>query len=414
MGVDDLITLATAATRDAADGPEFLDKITQGLSLNVRQLTAEDEARLSAYGVIAGIPDAMGLMGDLGGGSLEVAQISGQVLGKTATLPLGVLRFAAIEPSSWSDYADERLEQLDWLSGMGGCTFYTVGGAWRAIARAHITQSNHPLHTIQHYELSASILAEFCQALETLHAQNTALAGMVSARRAASLPAAARVLERLLRHTGAERVVFSAFGLREGFHYDRLRPEARAIDPLLAGSADFARRESRFDTDRSRLDSWLAPLFDHDGPGRRRLRRAACDLVDIAWHEHRDDRATEAFHRVLRLQLVGIDHRARTALALVMYHRYGGAVAERLEAVRALIDDDTRQWANRLGLALRLAMTHCGGRFDLLTGTRLCEREKAIELELSGAASVLDGEVVRRRLAALAAQWGKDASVTLV
>lgn len=409
MGVEDLVTLATAATREAVDGPEFLNQIRQRLSLTVRQLSAVDEAQLSALGVIAGIPEAEGLMGDLGGGSLEVAQVTGAEVGRKATLPLGVLRFATVKPSDWSAYIDARLSELDWLSTVHGCAFYPVGGAWRAVARAHIEYSNHPLHTIQQYEISAAALADFCKELH--RAGTDSLKRTVSARRLATLPAAARVLDRLVSCIAADRVIFSALGLREGYHYDRLSAEDRAIDPLLAGCADFARRESRFEADGARLDAWLNPLFDDDDPQRRRLRRAACYLVDIAWHEHRDDRAIEAFHRASRLQVVGLDHHARTVLSLTMYHRYAGAVVDdRLDAVRVLVQADDRSWAMRVGLALRLAMTLCGGRFDLLTGTRLQNGDKRIDLELHGAATVLEGEVVLRRLKALATQFAKDAA----
>ena len=410
MGVDELVTLATAATRDAVDGPDFLGQINRRLGLSVRQLSAKDEARLSALGVIAGIPDAEGLMGDLGGGSLEVARVTGADVGRKATLSLGALRFATLEPGDWTTFIDARFNQVDWLPAMHGCAFYAVGGAWRAVARAHIERWRHPLHTIQQYEVGASSLAEFCQDLH--HSDTAAQKGAVSARRVAALPAAARVLDRLVKRIGADRVVFSALGLREGYHYDRLSASDRAVDPLLAGCADFARRESRFEADGSRLDAWLAPLFNGDVARRRRLRRAACDLVDIAWHEHRDDRATEAFHRVSRLQLVGLDHRDRTVLALSVYHRYGGAaVDDKFDAVRVLVPAADCQWAMRVGLALRTAMTLCGGRFDLLAGTGLRNGERQIGLELHGAATALEGEVVLRRLTALATQFEKEAAI---
>src|SRR3546814_9652772 len=66
MGAQRIEAFATAAAREAADGPQFLAEVEARAGFPIRLLSGDEEARLSALGVVAGIPDADGLVGDLG------------------------------------------------------------------------------------------------------------------------------------------------------------------------------------------------------------------------------------------------------------------------------------------------------------------------------------------------------------
>ena len=90
--------LATAAVRDAEDGADFVNDVEKRLSIRVRVLPGAEEGRLSALGVLAGIPDAAGVVGDLGGGSIELAAIGNGRVGSVATLPIGPLRLIERRP----------------------------------------------------------------------------------------------------------------------------------------------------------------------------------------------------------------------------------------------------------------------------------------------------------------------------
>src|ERR1700749_2288173 len=83
---------ATAAARDAENGQEFIRKAEAAWGAPIRVLSGEEEARLAAEGVLAGIPDADGLVADLGGGSLDMVSVKNGVTGKAFTLPFGPLR----------------------------------------------------------------------------------------------------------------------------------------------------------------------------------------------------------------------------------------------------------------------------------------------------------------------------------
>ncbi len=82
--------VATAAVRDAEDGVDFVREI-ESIGLTCEVLTAEDEALLAGQGVLSGIPDADGIVGDLGGGSLELVDVSDGTARDGISLPLGIL-----------------------------------------------------------------------------------------------------------------------------------------------------------------------------------------------------------------------------------------------------------------------------------------------------------------------------------
>jgi exopolyphosphatase/guanosine-5'-triphosphate,3'-diphosphate pyrophosphatase len=121
MGVDRLELLATAAVRDASDGAEFAESVHRMFGRPVRILSGEEEARLSALGVLWGAPRAKGIIGDLGGGSLELIALDKGEIAQLATLPLGPLRLLAAvgnDAKAARGVIDEEIDRLDWLAGV--------------------------------------------------------------------------------------------------------------------------------------------------------------------------------------------------------------------------------------------------------------------------------------------------------
>jgi exopolyphosphatase/guanosine-5'-triphosphate,3'-diphosphate pyrophosphatase len=228
----------------------------------------------------------------------------------------------------------------------------------------------------------------------------------MSRRRLEVVPLAATILRRLIAAGKPERLVFSAFGLREGYAYGVLPPEERA-DPLIAAAITMAQRQSRPGSDGDRLQRWVAPVFPRLGAARRRLHRAACWLSDTAWTEHPDYRAEHAFIRSLRMPVGAIEHADRAFVALALHARYGGGADDPVKAaVLPLLDETAAAEARSLGLALRLAYTLCGGALDLLDQVLLDREGNALVLELPATGSLFVGEAVQRRLDALGRALG--------
>ncbi len=99
LGIEDVQVVATAAPREASNGPEFLVRVRE-LGLEPRLLSGPEEARIGASGVLGAFPRTRGAVADLGGGSLELTAISPDGPADGVSLPLGALRLAQLRDGS--------------------------------------------------------------------------------------------------------------------------------------------------------------------------------------------------------------------------------------------------------------------------------------------------------------------------
>jgi exopolyphosphatase/guanosine-5'-triphosphate,3'-diphosphate pyrophosphatase len=416
MGADPVEILATAATRDAENGPDFIAAINARMpDMPVQVLSGMEEGALSADGVLLGFPGADGVLGDMGGGSLELVELDRGRRGQAASLPLGALRLAdraGGDAGKARAIVEGDLARTPWLKRGEGRDLYLVGGAWRALARMHIAQTAYPLSIVHHYVLKREEARDLAGVVAKAERKLLEKMPGAPAKRLADMPFAATVLRRLLRATGARRVVFSANGLREGWYARLLPREVREEDPLRAAGHELAARYGRDPELAPALLAWTAPLFEAETPEATMLREAACWIADIGSHDHPDYRAEQAFYRVLRQPGVGVDHHQRAFLALVAALRYEAeGAAPFLGAARQLLDAPALRRAEALGAALRLAFTLSGGTPVLLAGTALKRVGGELRLRLLEGSGVFAGESVQRRLDALAAALGLPATV---
>jgi exopolyphosphatase/guanosine-5'-triphosphate,3'-diphosphate pyrophosphatase len=414
MGAHPFEVLATAAVRDAKNGPEFVARLQLRMpDVLIRVLSGLEEAEFSAMGVLCGIPTADGILADIGGGSLELVRLDGGTRGVSHTLSLGAIRLAERaggDPARARAIADADLATVSWLAEGTNRDLYLVGGAWRALARIHMAQTGYPLQMVHHYtigreearDLTGVIAGAGRRALERMPG--------LSRRRIDDLPFAAVALRRVLRATGVRRVVFSASGLREGWFMRRMPAEIAAQDPLLGAGREYAKRLGRDPALPPALFAWTDPLFPQETTEARRLREAACWMSDIGSHDHPEFRAEQAFLRVLRQPGIGLDHHARAFLALATAMRYEvEADAMFLRTARLLLDMSSTHRAEMLGVALRLAYTLSAGTPDLLSGTGLRISGSRLILRLDEDSGVFAGESVMRRLDRLAQAVGLEA-----
>jgi exopolyphosphatase / guanosine-5'-triphosphate,3'-diphosphate pyrophosphatase len=412
MQLRDLYVLATAAVRDASDGAQFVDWVKAKCHLSVRVISGEEEARLSALGVLSGTPSADGVMGDLGGGSLELVGINRRELCEQHTTPLGPLRLmsAGMDLARQQAHVEQYLLQMPWLQNYQGRSFYPVGGAWRSLAKIYIERVGHPVHIVHDFEVEAGHIKTLAQEIMRLRPERLEkdkIINMATKKRRETLPIAAMILERLLSFIQPAQVVFSAFGLREGLIFDLLPPQERAQDPLIQACIGLEHRLGRFGQG-DILAQWTASLFAHEGEKQYRLRHAACLLSDLGWFEHPDYRAEHAYQRILRMPFAAISHSERVILALAVYGRYGGDFQHHLvQAGRQLVSDKDVAHAALLGQALRLAHSLTGGASGLLARSSLRLGTARLTLLLPTEYRVLAGEASLRRLAPLAQALGR-------
>lgn len=415
MGCTDVSAVATAAIRQAADGAQFIEQVTARTGLRLDRISGEQEAEYSALGVLSGIPAADGVVGDLGGGSLELARVCRGSVFERVSIPIGsFVTGAATEQAIRSSLA-RALKPYGWLRDARDKSIYAVGGSWRALAHLDMHETSHPLPILHQYRLTPDRPLALGAIASRLDKRRVKLIPNVSERRLTAMPGAAVTLDTLLLLTGARDAIISAHGVREGLLFSRLSPEERAEDPLLAACRQEAGEESRFHSNGDRLMDWLDPLLSQgEDPRDRRLRHAACLLSDVAWRGHPDFRAERALDASLYGNWVGIDARERMMLGIALFVCYGGAPpAALLDMVAKLCTPDDLQIARVWGLALRLGQRLCGGAVQMLVRTGLLRDGRRLVLQLPEDYVDLFGEVVERRLEALAGALELQPSVTI-
>jgi len=409
MGVARLDATATEAVRRASNGKDLVKAISADTGVNVRILTGAEEARYATLGVISGFFRPVGVVGDMGGGSLEIAEArDDRVSERWASLPLGALPVEALMKKG----GDFR-RQIDALLMKGvplsfaKPTFYAVGGGWRAFAKAHMIAAKAPVQVVHGYRITAADARTFARTILRLAPGKTAELAGISRRRARTLPAAALMLDRVLKHLAPEHVVFSALGLREGWLYSQLAHQERYLDPLIEGAQLIGLPLARVPDFAPALVTWTAGLFKGERPAYTRLRIALCALSDLGWRDHPDLRAEESFRRTLQFPLIGLEHRERAFLAVAIHARYAGRLdAPYLSAALKLLPETDHRRAEILGRAILLAYRLSGGMPAVLTNSRLKIGPNRLRLEVGRSARVPDSEAVNERLALLAAAAG--------
>ena len=416
LGVKNVRAIATAACREAADGPDFIVRGEAVLGARIQVLSGEREAALAAQGIMMGFRAPDGVAGDLGGGSLELIDISADNLRQAATLPLGGLRLidaSAGRIDKAVDLVDEEIARVRWLQDGRDRAFYAVGGAWRAIARLHMEEVDYPLRVMHGYAMPAAEAITFCEEIRKTKRLSTLLGIEDIARpRREVLPFGALVLERLLKRLQPKEVHFSVFGIREGLLYSLLSDSERRRDPLLSFCADYAQLRSRSAEHAAELCTWTDALFEPPGPKEteeeRRLRHAACLLSDISWRAHPDYRGEQSLNLIAHTALGGIDHPGRVFLALAIYFRHIGTAADanadsRLsDRLKDLVSKKQYRRARIIGAAIRAAHMLSIGRPGIIDEIPLTYERDRLLLTLPKSYAALDGERLRRRFAVLA------------
>ncbi|MDA0338417.1 MAG: Ppx/GppA family phosphatase [Proteobacteria bacterium] len=415
MGVDHLAMVATAAVREAENGHDLVSAVESMTGRSLKVLSGEEEARLAALGVLAGIPEANGVAGDLGGGSLELVGIDNGNVRGGESLPLGTLRLMDAHDGDqvvMGQSIDRSLDQLEWLGDVHGRNFYPVGGTWRALARLHMAVRDYPLRILHQYKIDGAEALQFVREIDH-YLEDAALANSgVSKKRIPMLPTAALVLERVLLRIEPKMLVISALGVREGILYDHAPAEVHAMDPLITFCRDMAHRRSRFPEHGDDLMHWVAPVFGSETDEERRLRHAVCLLTDIAWSGHPDYRAELAMDQIMLAQVMGADHPERAAIGLALFVLNGGGIDHpSAKRARSLLTEAEVERARTMGLALRLAQRISGGTKELLSQSALEMDGDQLVLKIEEGGGYMIGEAVERRLGMLASSLNRKPAI---
>ncbi len=417
MGAKKVLAIATAACRDARNGRAFVKLAERIIGTGIDVLSGGREAELTALGVISGVHRADGLVGDLGGGSLELVDVHGTRARHGLTRPLGGLALADISARSLKKAEKFVKRTLGSLSVLKNCedrSFYAVGGTWRSLARLHMAQTGYPLHVMHGYAIAADEALEFARLVHRVGVDTLSNIEVVASARRPLLPYAALVLEYILRFGRPRQVMFSALGVREGLLYSLLKQKEKEKDALIEAARDLNRLRSRSPRHGEELIDWTDRFFSSSGleetAEERRLRHAGCLLADIGWRAHPDYRGEQALNIIAHGGFSAIDHPGRAYLALSVFYRHVGFVIddELSPRLRELASTRMIDRARVLGGALRLAYVVSAAMPGVLPKTTLAVERHRLALRLPGQTAMLAGDRVYNRLRALARLIGRE------
>ena len=379
-------------------------------------LSGAREAQLTALGVISGIHEPDGIVGDLGGGSLELIDVKGAQTRRGITLPLGGLALQDIAGRSMKSaerFVEDTLSDVKMLRKGEDRTFYAVGGTWRALARLHMWQTGYPFHVMHGYRMSAREALEFAKLVHRVDPESLSQIEIVNADRRPLLGYAALVLEHLIREIEPKDVVVSVLGVREGLLHSLLSARERRRDPLIAAADDLNILRSRSPRHGEELIQWTDRFMDSSGleetPDEVRLRHAACLLADIGWRAHPDYRGEQSMNIIAHGAFVGIDHPGRAFLALSVFFRHAGLSEDELSPrLRELATTRMLDRARVLGASMRVAYLITAGQGGVLLKTPMRVKKGKLILTLPGKFARLQSDRLFSRLRQLARLVGRE------
>ncbi|HLG80152.1 MAG TPA: exopolyphosphatase [Bradyrhizobium sp.] len=419
--VGKVYAIATAACRDASNGPDFIARAERICGVKIEILSGPREAKLSALGVVSGIHKPDGIVGDLGGGSLELIDVRGNAVRSGVTLPLGSL--ALQDSSHKSIERAERIVRSDLidvaqLKAGRGRTFYAVGGTWRALARIHIIQSGYPLGVMHGYSIPAAEALDFVRRLRRLVATGMLadIEAIAEARRPL-LTYGALVLEYVIRVAKPKTIMFSTFGVREGLLYSMLPDSERAKDGLLTAAQELNELLSRSARHARELIEWTDRFVRvvklRETEEDRRLRHAACLLSDIGWRVHPDHRGEQTMTQIINGNFGDISHQGRAFVGLAVFYRYAGLSEENQPppVIQDLVTAAMLERARVLGAAFRVAHLISAARPGVLPATHFRSEGRKLMLVFEHRMVDLVADRVGGRFKQLARLVGRTGSI---
>lgn len=237
-GARRIITVGTAALREAVNGPEFLRQVQRRAGLSMRLLPPEAEARCAFLGAVYGVAVEHGLVLDIGGGSLQLGHFRDRRLLATWSLPLGALRMSdrflkgdppgrqgfrrlqAFVTKSLIRAEVPELREDEFLVG--------TGGTIRNLSKIDTRLRGYPISRLHGYILTASRIASLSRLLaDRKRAERAALPGL-NAARADSIVGGSLIAESVAGQIGAGRMLVAGLGLREGLILEALGAELPA------------------------------------------------------------------------------------------------------------------------------------------------------------------------------------------
>jgi exopolyphosphatase/guanosine-5'-triphosphate,3'-diphosphate pyrophosphatase len=373
--VKKVVTVATAAVRDAKDGAAFLSEVKKFIKIDIDLISGASEASFAALGVKHSFQNVEGVVADMGGGSLEYSRVHGAEITNPISLPLGYFRLMDISnhnPAAAHNVLRQKLaERKSGLLNkeMLGGDLYLAGGGFRSIAKIHMAKRHYPLKILHNYEASADDMLKLCERLIGRNIFQLAKLEGLAEDRVDTIPYAAASLSALIQAINPPRIFFSANGLREGAILSSLLgviPESSESDKLKDSVALSLKPTVNEQYAEQVINLFAQPLNEMCGV-KTRLFEAAALFSEAFINGHPEYRAENAFLSVLRGQYVAANHYERAFIAACCYYRYRHKDSNNtLDEYKDLTASIDKRAARCVGLVLSIAYGLSGGNEKVL------------------------------------------------
>lgn len=219
-GIKKIITIGTAALREAADSKKFIDTVYKKTKLKIKIIKGTEEAHYAARGVLVLNPKAKGYVADFGGGSLEIAEIKNNQIKNEISFALGAFRVLPYIDTAYEYTRDTMHNKFKPTSSLKN--LYVIGGSWRSLLSAHAMDHNHH-GKIQDYQVSKISLTKFCKKIEKMSEAQLIKKYRLENHRATLFKVSSIILRATIDTLKVDTIIASHAGIRDGVLYDVLK-----------------------------------------------------------------------------------------------------------------------------------------------------------------------------------------------
>lgn len=363
------IAVATEAIREAANGEQVLARIRAETGIEVRVINGAEEARLGFLGALYSLPVEHGVVTDIGGGSVELTRFRDRRLEQSFSFPVGALKMsdrylvsdppAAGELEALAGAVRRALQEQHVPPLAGDERLIGTGGTIRNLAKIDRAGRSYPIPRLDGYALGRKRVQELLELLSRRRlARRQVMAGL-NADRADSIVGGAVVAVTTMEALGADEVIVSGRGLREGLAFDTTGAHLPSPQSVRRTSIDaLASRFASWDRGRAERRSAIAArlllaLEPAAGPSQEERLDQAATVLDVGRsidfyrrHEHTAD-------ILVASDLAGFTHRKLAWLAAIV--RQAGDEDMSLRLYRPLLGPDDAEPLARAGAILDIA-----------------------------------------------------------
>lgn len=373
--VTEIIGVATAAVRQAKNGPELIQQIHDKTGISFRTLSGTEEATYGYLAVVNSTSIINAFTVDIGGGSTELTLVNNRLCKQTISFPFGAVTltnqfFTGVEPTdaelqALHSFLLQQFSSVPWLKN-GRAPLVALGGAARTVGNIDQKKRKYPFQSLHHYTMDQSDIADiYVTVTKTPLEKRKKIKGM-SKDRADIIIASLVVFLTLLEVIGTREFTVSTKGLRDGILFERILQDEdlTVLDDVALFDTEQLMKRYQVQLAHSEHVSRLAlSLFDqfrehhllHGDDNDRKLLQIAALLHDIGRSVNVYETHQHTFYLLTNVLLMGLTHRERLIVALLAAYKNDKKLDKQAEPYTMLLSPQELEHIKSLAPLLLIA-----------------------------------------------------------